>query len=167
MVFKEHVILKKHITKASGWLIFTALLAADRVSKVLAAYYLRETSIAEGALLSLSLHRNYGISFSLLENFPLASLSISILGIALFGLLCLKNESLRHSRGVIFLWAGAIGNLADRLLYGYVIDWLRIETFGLFGLFGLYINLADIWLVVGGFNVFYGLTVTRRPGDVF
>ena len=76
----------------------------------------------------------------MLENYPSAGLIASILGIVIFGCLCLKNLSLRSGVGALFLWAGAIGNLTDRLLYGYVIDWLYI---------GVYINLADIWLCAG------------------
>jgi len=113
----------------------------------LAAFYLPETTVQENArFISLSLHHNLGISFSLLKNFPSASLMVSILGIAILGGLCLKNVSLRSSKGALFLWAGTIGNLIDRLLYGYVIDWLYI---------GVYINLADIWLCAGCLMIFF------------
>jgi len=48
------------------------------------------------------------------------------------------------TRGIIFLCAGALGNLSDRLMYGYVVDWIYV---------GGYINLADVWLGVGSFLI--------------
>ena len=127
-------------------LIFAVLLIADRAAKFLMEFYMPETlGIGNARFFSLSLHHNQGISFSLLKNFPAAGLTMSILGVALLGFLCLKNARLRSMSGVPFLWAGAVGNLADRLLYGYVIDWLYV---------GMYINLADAWLCVGCLMVF-------------
>jgi len=59
--------------------------------------------------------------------------------------------------GVIFLWAGAICNLTDRLLYGYVIDWLYV---------GLYVNLADIWLGMGCVMVFLHYANASEEGEM-
>jgi signal peptidase II len=123
------------------WVAFAVLLIIDRAAKFLMSSYLAEKLMEENVrFFSLSLHHNTGISFSFLQNYPSAGLAASILGIAIFGFLCLKIKSLRSRAGVVFLWAGAIGNLTDKLLYGYVIDWLYI---------GIYINLADIWLCAG------------------
>ena len=127
-------------------LIFAALLIADRATKLLAGFYLSETLLKDARFFSLALYHNQGISFSLLKNFPSAGLAASILGVAVLGFLCLKNASVRSMSGVLFLWGGAIGNLTDRLLYGYVIDWFYV---------GVYINLADIWLCAGCLLVFY------------
>ena len=127
--------------QAFRWIPFAVLLIADRAAKSLAAFYLAEATVKEKTrFLSLALHYNQGISFSLLKNFPSVSLTASVLGIVILGALCFKNISLRSSTAVLFLWAGAIGNLTDRLLYGYIIDWLYV---------GIYINLADIWLCAG------------------
>ena len=132
---------------AFRWITFAVLMTADRAAKLLAVFYLNKAMIGENVrLFSLSLHHNQSISFSMLKNLPSISLAASIVGTVIFGILCLKNASLCSSTGVLFLWAGAIGNLIDRLLYGYVIDWLYI---------GIYINLADIWLCVGCLIIFF------------
>ena len=135
------------------WIIFTALWSADRATKHLAQLYLPAGAGNESAVFfSLALHHNEGISFGLLRNFPSAGLAVSISGVILLGLLCRQNAILRSMPGVIFLWAGAICNLTDRLLYGYVIDWLYV---------GLYVNLADVWLGLGCVMVFRALTNQR------
>ncbi len=55
-------------------------------------------------------------------------------------------EKKLYSASVILLISGAIGNFIDRLLYGYVVDFLDFYIFGYdFPTF----NVADIALVVG------------------
>jgi lipoprotein signal peptidase len=63
----------------------------------------------------------------------------------ILGFLCARYAPARKSLGMIFLWAGAAGNLTDRLYYGYVVDWIYV---------GGYINLADVWLCAGGLAIF-------------
>jgi signal peptidase II len=94
----------------------------------------------------LGLHFNRGISFSLLENHAFFSLLAMLAAIGLLGALCAKNGRIRSTPGLPFLWAGAAGNLTDRLLYGHVVDWIYI--------FKGYVNLADVWLCLGGLAVF-------------
>ena len=53
---------------------------------------------------------------------------------------------------------GALGNLADRIFYGYVIDMIDL-TFMRFAIF----NLADAAITVGG--VFLAISLILRPGD--
>jgi lipoprotein signal peptidase len=67
-------------------------------------------------------------------------LAVSLAGIGALTLLCLQNKSVRSMPGVLFLAAGAIGNLTDRLLYRHIVDWIYV---------GVYVNLADLWLFVG------------------
>jgi signal peptidase II len=126
------------------WIVFVVLTAIDRVTKCWAESSLFE---ADGNAVSpsLFLYHNEGISFSMMKNFPRAGLTAAIFGIGILGFLCVKSARTRKLFGVIFLWAGAIGNLTDRLLYGYVVDWIYV---------GEYINLADLWLCAGGLVIF-------------
>ena len=70
---------------------------------------------------------------------------MALAGIGVFGVLCVKSKAVRSMSGVVFLLAGSIGNLIDRLMRGYVVDWIYV---------GGYINLADIWLCVGSLMIF-------------
>jgi signal peptidase II len=130
------------------WIVFVILFAADRTAKHWAESSLSEAGLPEAlgnaVIPSLFLYRNEGISFSLMKNFPHAGLAASVLGIGILAFLCAGIAPARKSFGVIFLWAGAAGNLTDRLMYGYVVDWIYV---------GAYINLADLWLVIGGFVI--------------
>ena len=62
----------------------------------------------------------------------------------------IKKEELTKLKIVAFamLLGGVIGNLFDRLIYGYVIDFLSFFPFGYaFPIF----NLADTFIVIGVF----------------
>jgi lipoprotein signal peptidase len=75
-----------------------------------------------------------------MQNYPRAELAASVLGIAMLGAVCAKSAAARSMPGMVFLWAGAVGNLLGRLTRGYAVDWIYI---------GWYINLADVWIGVG------------------
>ena len=128
----------------NGRFFFILALTLDRVTKYWALSRF-EPYRGERAFLSLGLHFNRGISFSLLENRSYLSLAVTLTAIGFLGLLCAKSGRARSAPGMPFLWAGAAVNLTDRLLYGYVVDWIYI--------FRGYINLADVWLCAGGLAV--------------
>ncbi|MDR1978477.1 MAG: signal peptidase II [Synergistaceae bacterium] len=134
--------------------VFIAALALDRVTKHWALFHFVSSRNGSQAFLSLGLYFNRGISFSLLENHPRPILAIALASVGLLGFLCAKNKTIRRMPGMAFLWAGAMGNLTDRLLYGYVVDWIYI--------FMGYINLADVWLCLGGWAVLTRCVKTFR-----
>ena len=71
-----------------------------------------------------------------------------------------KARGLAHA-GYAFIIAGAFGNLIDRALFGYVIDYILFytETWS-FAVF----NLADSFITIGaGLVVLDELLLLRRP----
>ncbi|MDR1472344.1 MAG: signal peptidase II [Synergistaceae bacterium] len=122
-------------------LVFALFLLLDRAAKFWAMSSLaRQPDGARRAFLSLGLYFNRGISFSLLGGHDRLVLLASLAGLAVISLACARSEKIRTMRGIPLLYAGAVGNLSDRLAYGYVIDWIYV---------GLHINLADVWLCAG------------------
>lgn len=67
-------------------------------------------------------------------------LTISFLAVA-FLLWCYQTHRITL-RSAIFLLAGAVGNLYDRLVFGAVRDWIALPRFPVF-------NLADVFLTIG------------------
>ena len=96
---------------------------------------------------SFTLAKNTGVAFSMLEGNVLFIILMTLIIIFFLidfikknacGLLELVNYS--------FVIGGAIGNLFDRICYGYVIDFLDFKIFGYdFPIF----NLADSFIVIG------------------
>ncbi|MDR3265445.1 MAG: signal peptidase II [Synergistaceae bacterium] len=126
--------------------VFAGALTLDRVTKIWALSNLAQALAGESPVFpSLVLYFNRGITFSLFDKRASVALYAALTGAILFGIVCLKSESFRKLSGTSLLWAGAVGNLTDRIIYGYVIDWIFV---------GGYVNLADIWLSVGCLQIF-------------
>lgn len=97
----------------------------------------------------ISSHRNDGAAWGILEGEMIVFFFITAIAFALFYYLIKEidfvNKKL-YSTSVILLIAGAIGNFIDRLLFGYVVDFLDFNIFGYnFPTF----NVADMALVIG------------------
>jgi signal peptidase II len=95
----------------------------------------------ERSFLSFGLFFNRGVTFSLFAQHEALGLALAVGGMFFLGFLCVKNEKIRVMPGIVLLWAGAIGNLADRVIYGHVIDWIHVWRG--------YMNLADACLGIG------------------
>ncbi|MDR1378366.1 MAG: signal peptidase II [Synergistaceae bacterium] len=111
---------------------FVLALTADIATKYWALSVLAVASekMTFSTLLSLRLRFNQGISFSLLVRHPRGAWLVAVVSVVFLGMLCVKNATVRSSSGMSFgmffgmslLWAGGLGNLADRVFYGYVVD---------------------------------------------
>ena len=91
--------------------------------------------------------RNTGAAFSIMENSRVLFIVIGMVAIYLIWRFFIKDKQLNNYYIVIYsmLIAGIIGNMIDRILYGYVIDYLSFNIFGYsFPIF----NLADTFIVV-------------------
>ena len=53
----------------------------------------------------------------------------------------------RRALGVALIIGGALGNAADRVVHGAVVDFLNVSAFGLHNPFAF--NLADAWVFLG------------------
>lgn len=82
-------------------------------------------------LLTFTYVENKGMAFGMLANqrwifIALTSIVILALVIAVFKL---KNQSRLFYISVALLIGGGIGNLIDRILYGYVVDYIALSFF--------------------------------------
>lgn len=91
--------------------------------------------------------RNTGAAFSVLENNRILFIVIGLIAIYLVYRFLIKDKSLNKLSTISYsmLLGGIIGNMIDRIVYGYVIDYLSFNIFGYnFPVF----NLADTFIVV-------------------
>lgn len=96
---------------------------------------------------SITLVHNNGGAFSILENNKVLLIGVAIISLFLIIIFFIKDKKLNNFDIVIYsmLIGGIVGNLIDRVVYGYVIDYLDFNIFGYnFPIF----NFADILIVV-------------------
>ena len=133
--------------------LLVSLITLDQVSK---AWIYKNFEVFQSVevfyFLNFTFVKNYGFAFSFLND---ASLNLNaLIGVLIF-FICLylayfiffkihqgsllKNQMLSFS----LILAGGLGNLLDRLMYGYVIDFIDIT-------FNPYVfNLADSYVTIG------------------
>ena len=96
---------------------------------------------------SLTYVHNYGAAFSMFDGARYIFIIIAIIALNLIYMFFIKNKDLKNFEIVIYslLLSGIIGNLIDRVIYGYVIDFLDFTIFGYdFAIF----NIADCFIVI-------------------
>lgn len=96
---------------------------------------------------------NTGAAFSILSNNVPLLIGISLIALVLIYYYILRNIKYTKLDITIYslLIGGIIGNLVDRVIHGYVIDYLSIKIFNYnFPVF----NLADIGIVISVFLLF-------------
>ncbi len=119
----------------------------DQIIKSLSLVYLINIPIIPN-ILSLTYAKNYGIAFSMLKEKRIIIIAISILLIS-FLIYVLKKDYISKNKDTCLvniafgiLFGGILGNLFDRIVRGFVIDYINVSFFSIF-------NLADIAITFG------------------
>lgn len=141
-----------NIFKASIYI--TILIFLDQISKFFVFDNLRVgDSIDVLSFLSISHIHNYGAAFSILadqdgwQRYFLSGFSLIAVGFLFGWLVKLINLGSKFETwGILILISGASGNLIDRGIHGYVIDFINIHFASFqFPVF----NIADILICIG------------------
>ena len=143
------------------FLLVGVILTLDLVSKEYVCKFLQTQPNQSYDLINnfigLYYTENTGAGFGIFENNTIALSVITIIvvvGLLAFLMLAQKqNEWLRIS--LIFISAGGIGNVVDRLGLGHVRDFIRFLFWPQFAIF----NVADMFVTVGAFMLIIVLIV--------
>jgi signal peptidase II len=143
--------LRDSIKRATLCLIVIALVSAsDQLSKLwIRSHLALWESLPITDRLSLVYIGNTGSAFGLLANQVFLLIIISIAAL-LFILLFLRYLSPASTLSIVsigLVMGGAVGNLIDRLSFGYVTDFIYIRLWGNF--YWPAFNIADTAIVVG------------------
>ena len=121
----------------------------DRFSKILVVKNLTlgESVRVIGNFFNITYVNNHGAAFGIMDGKIIFIILVSIL---IFGHLIYEIKKGTHSKlitlSISFVIGGLLGNLFDRLIYGYVIDFLDFDFFGYdFAIF----NIGDSFIVIG------------------
>lgn len=95
--------------------------------------------------LNLTYVHNTGAAFSIFEGAKWFFIITAIIVLNIIYIFFIKDKELKNSEIVIYslLISGIIGNLIDRVVFGYVIDFIDVNIFN-FAIF----NLADSFIVI-------------------
>lgn len=133
------------------WDLFTfvLLLAMDRITKYLSIHYCSDDNFTLiKNVLEITYIENYGGALGMLNNQKFFFIFISALFICLilFFLFVLPKQKafLALNIWLSFMVAGTVGNMIDRIVHGFVVDFIYVPIIK-FPVF----NLSDIWVTIG------------------
>ena len=135
-------------------------LLIDQISKGLVNIYMNvNESIKIFDLLNLTYVHNKGAAFSMLEGARWLFIILGVVALNLIFIFFIKDKKLNKLEIIIYslLLSGIIGNLIDRLLYGYVIDFIDINLFN-FAIF----NFADSFIVIAIILLMIGMIKCKK-----
>jgi len=139
--------------------VMCVIFVADQATKWLASSYLiYAQSIELAPFFSLTLLHNTGAAFSFLadaggwQRWLFLALAVVVTGYCLRAL-WVEELSLWVTVGYALLVPGALGNAIDRVLFGYVVDFLHFHwqgwSFPAFNIADASITLAAVFLLIG------------------
>ncbi len=141
------------------------LLGCDHATKLVAERDLSAGRVVTVVpnVLELRYARNHDVAFSALSRWDFHGKSTLLLVVSLLVLVATIAAWVRYRRradapapiidvGFAFVLAGALGNVADRVVRGYVVDFIHLTHWPVF-------NVADACIVVG--LVLLGLSRSR------
>ena len=153
------------------WAGFWAFLI-DQISKYVILHVLNLASVraidVAPPLLNLRYGENRGINFGLFGDAP-DMMRWVLIGFAFLVIAAVCWWVRRHDDNRLmmlsagFLVGGALGNVVDRLVYGFVVDFLNISCSGIDNPFVF--NIADIFIFAGaiGLILFEGRGARKNP----
>jgi len=134
-------------------IIIVLALAADQLSKCLLEPLFNmpgESIEVIPGVFNLTYVQNKGASFGILQDRQafFIIITFAVLIVATWVMIKYRKKHQKFLKaGIALAYAGAIGNLIDRIQFGYVRDFIDIRVFG--NLWKWIFNVADICLVVG------------------
>ncbi len=136
------------------------ILLIDQVTKALASIYLTLNKSLDiiTNFFSLTLTNNYGAAFGIFKySNTLLIIATLIILIILYKYMHSFKKNMRNKIAFGFILGGVFGNLIDRIIKGYVIDFLDFKIFNYdYPVF----NVADIAIVIG--VILLGYAIIRK-----
>ena len=144
------------------------VIVVDQLTKI---WVLDGLDIAERGMIDvlpffrLSLVHNDGVSFGLFGG-GAARWGLTVFSLAVSGVLgwwALKSDRRLLTSAIGLVMGGALGNVIDRIRFGYVVDFL---DFSQTGFFPWVFNVADSAITVGVILLVLDSVISERPAKV-
>jgi len=135
------------------------IILIDQFTKYLMFYKYKKFVNKDFLLFKLDFVKNYGAAFNILSGNRIFLSSISIIFSILITYLIIRKKTLNYLElfSYSFILGGTIGNGMDRILKGYVIDFINLNFLN-FPVF----NIADISINIGFIFLIYFIFKNRR-----
>ena len=137
------------------FIIISFFCIIDQLSKIYIDLNYHKLLSKDLLVFTIDLVRNYGAAFNILSGSRLFLSFISVIStIILSYFIFIRENKLINKYGLSFILAGSIGNGIDRILNGYVIDFIKIKSidFPVFNIADIVINIGVFILIISYFR---------------
>ncbi|MFN0071542.1 MAG: signal peptidase II [Chloroflexota bacterium] len=156
--------LSRGVAAVAMMTLSAGVVALDQWTKQLAVTHLLENGVrsvpALGEHIRFTYVENRGAAFGLLQEqttfFILVGLTV--IGVILYSFRQVSRPSILLTLSLGLQLGGAIGNLIDRMRYGYVVDFMDLSVWPVF-------NVADSAIVCGVIGLAYTLAFPPQTSE--
>lgn len=150
------------------FLVFIILIGLDQLTKYLAISFLKgnESIPIIKNIFELSYVENKGAAFGIFQN---KGVFLTIIALIILGIIICYYRKIPNNKKyniirftLILIMTGAIGNVIDRVLYGYVVDFLYFKLID-FPVF----NMADSYVSIGAFLLLFLVIFVYKDDELF
>ncbi len=127
----------------------------DQLSKIYINLNFNKLYNLDLFIFNIDFVRNYGAAFNLLSGSRFFLSFISVISAIILSYFIFISENKHINKyGLSFILAGSIGNGIDRILKGYVIDFIKIKfiDFPVFNIADIVINIGVLILIISHFR---------------
>ena len=151
--------INKIQTKLYFFSISFFIILLDQFTKIFVFYGYKTVKNKDYIIFRLDFVKNYGAAFNIFSGNRIFLSSISIIFSILLIYLILRKNTLNLSDllSYSFILGGTIGNGLDRILRGFVIDFINLNFIN-FPVF----NIADISINIGFIFLFYSILRNKK-----
>lgn len=121
-------------------LIILLIIIEQAIKNVIIA---KGNSVLINNVLNITYTENTGLAFGIGRGYVNFLIVVNIVVLAIVLILAYTNKNFKI--GTILILAGGLSNLYDRILRGFVVDYIDITSIISFPIF----NLADVFIVIG------------------
>ena len=144
--------MKIYISNKINYLVLISFFCIlDQISKIYINLNFNRLLNKDIFIFTIEYVRNYGAAFNLFSGSRLFLSFISVIStFILFYFIFIRENKLINKYGLSFILAGTIGNGIDRILNGYVIDFIKIKyiDFPVFNIADIAINIGVLILIL-------------------
>ena len=138
--------------------ISSLVILFDQLLKILVRNYNLDFIVVKN-FLAISFIKNTGAGFGILQEYTSLLIFINIIAIIfIIWLIGYVKKSFLAEVSLALVLGGAVGNLADRIIFGYVTDFISFSFWPAF-------NVADSAVSVGAVMVAYCLLFSKFEWD--
>ena len=134
-------------------LLSVLVIAVDQILKLLVVEYLKPVGTIPviGGLLDFRYVENTGAAFSILQNqrWLFVAITVVVSALIVYALLRYRNHEFFSYAASVLIVGGGIGNLIDRVLHGYVVDYIHVSFFpAIFNFGDCCVTVGTLFLII-------------------